>query len=196
LTVNFAGPGAIPWVGLLLAILALPTWIVTAKGAATRMVLVTEGAALAVVCLLCACLSSRTKCDCRHRTWRLHWAAEVPFCWRFQPIVPPPVSRDIRPEIRDPSRRSADLTATVSWRWHPPGGGVKIKVFSWVALSVVGGPQPNAVPLPREVAPSAHAFRETRRKRPFARSDGRPTSARRSHRPKRRMAVQYSGRAK
>jgi uncharacterized membrane protein len=60
-TVNFARPSAIPLVGLLLAVLAVPIRIVTAKGAATSIVLVTEGAALAVVCLLCACLSSRAK---------------------------------------------------------------------------------------------------------------------------------------
>jgi len=60
-TVNFARPSAIPWVGLALAILAIPVWIVVAKGAATSIVLVTEGAAIAVVCLLSAWLSSRTE---------------------------------------------------------------------------------------------------------------------------------------
>ena len=60
-TVNFARPSAIPWVALLLAIVAVPVWIVTAKGAATSIVLVTEGAAIAVVCLLSAWLSSRTE---------------------------------------------------------------------------------------------------------------------------------------
>ena len=62
-TVNFARPSAIPWVGLLLAIVVVPIRIVTAKGAttSTSIVLVTGGAAIAVVCLLCAWLSSRTK---------------------------------------------------------------------------------------------------------------------------------------
>jgi hypothetical protein len=60
-TVNFARPSAIPWSGLLVAIVAVPVWIVTAKGAATSTVLVTGGVALAVMCLLCAYLSSRTK---------------------------------------------------------------------------------------------------------------------------------------
>jgi len=60
-TVNFARPSAIPWVGLVLAILIVPVRILTAKGAATSLVLVTEGAAIAVVCLLSAWLSSRTE---------------------------------------------------------------------------------------------------------------------------------------
>ena len=60
-TVNFARPSAIPLVGLLVAVVAVPIRIMTAKGAATSILLVTEGMALAVVCLLCAWLSSRTK---------------------------------------------------------------------------------------------------------------------------------------
>ena len=60
-TLNFARPSAILWVGLVIAVLAVPIRILTAKGAATSIVLVTYGAALAVVCLLCAYLSSRTK---------------------------------------------------------------------------------------------------------------------------------------
>jgi hypothetical protein len=60
-TLNFARPSAIPWVGLVIAVLAVPIRILTAKGAATSIVLVTYGAALTVVCLLCAYLSSRTK---------------------------------------------------------------------------------------------------------------------------------------
>jgi len=59
-TVNFARPSAIPWLGLALAILTIPARIVIAKGAATPIVLVTEVAAVAVVCLLSAWLSSRT----------------------------------------------------------------------------------------------------------------------------------------
>ena len=60
-TLNFARPSAIPWVGLVIAVLVVPIRILTAKGAPTSIVLVTYGAALAVVCLLCAYLSSRTK---------------------------------------------------------------------------------------------------------------------------------------
>jgi hypothetical protein len=60
-TVNFARPSAIPLVGLLVAVLVVPIRIMTAKGAATSILLVTGGAELAVVCLLCAWLSSRTE---------------------------------------------------------------------------------------------------------------------------------------
>jgi hypothetical protein len=60
-TVNFARPSAIPWVGLLVAVVAVPVRIMAAKGAATSTLLVTGSAALTVVCLLCAWLSSRTK---------------------------------------------------------------------------------------------------------------------------------------
>ena len=60
-TVNFARPSAIPVLGLVLAVLVFPIGILTAKGAATSIVLVTGGAALAVLCLVCAWLSSRTK---------------------------------------------------------------------------------------------------------------------------------------
>ena len=60
-TVNFARPSAIPVLGLVLAVLVVPVRILTAKGAATSVVLVTEGAAIAVVCLLSAWLSSRTE---------------------------------------------------------------------------------------------------------------------------------------
>ena len=47
-TVNFARPSAIPWVGLLVAVLAVPMRIMTVKGAATSIVLVAAGAALTV----------------------------------------------------------------------------------------------------------------------------------------------------
>ena len=60
-TVNFARPSAILWVALLLAIVVVPVRIVTARGAANSIVLVTGGAAIAVMCLLCAWLASRTK---------------------------------------------------------------------------------------------------------------------------------------
>ena len=60
-TVNFARPSAIPWMGLVLAMLAVPAAVLTALGAATGIVFVTEGASVAVVCLLSAWLSARTK---------------------------------------------------------------------------------------------------------------------------------------
>ena len=60
-TVNAARPSAIPVVLLLLAILAVPEFIVTAKGAGIGLQLITGAAAIAVVCLLCAYLSSRTE---------------------------------------------------------------------------------------------------------------------------------------
>ena len=60
-TVNFARPSAIPVLVLVLAVLVVPIRILTAKGAATSIVLVTEGAAIAIVCLLSAWLSSRTE---------------------------------------------------------------------------------------------------------------------------------------
>jgi uncharacterized membrane protein len=53
-TPNFARPSAIPLVGLLLSVLAIPSWIVAANGAGFGRVLVTTGAAIAVVCGLCA----------------------------------------------------------------------------------------------------------------------------------------------
>jgi hypothetical protein len=60
-TVNFARPSAIAWAGLALAILIVPARILSAQGAATSILLVTEGAAIAVVCLLSAWLSSHTE---------------------------------------------------------------------------------------------------------------------------------------
>jgi hypothetical protein len=60
-TVNFARPSAIPVLGLLFAVLVVPVRILTAKGAAPSILLVTEGAAIAVVCLMSAWLSSRTE---------------------------------------------------------------------------------------------------------------------------------------
>jgi hypothetical protein len=60
-TFNAARPSAIPVVLLLLAILAVPIFIVTAQGARDGIVLITGAAAITVVCLLCAYLSSRTK---------------------------------------------------------------------------------------------------------------------------------------
>ena len=43
----------------LLAVLAVPIFIVTAQGARDGIVLITGAAAITVVCLLCAYLSSR-----------------------------------------------------------------------------------------------------------------------------------------
>lgn len=59
-TLNAAHPAAILVTLLLIAILAVPIFIVTAKGAGAGAVLLTGAAAIAVVCLLCAWLSSRT----------------------------------------------------------------------------------------------------------------------------------------
>jgi uncharacterized membrane protein len=60
-TVNFARPSAIPLVGLIVVVVSVPLRVMIAKGAATSILLVTLGAAIAVVCFLCAWLSSRTK---------------------------------------------------------------------------------------------------------------------------------------
>ena len=60
-TVNAARPNAIPVLLLLLAILAVPVFIVAAMGAGTGMMLVTAAATITIVCLLCAYLSSRTE---------------------------------------------------------------------------------------------------------------------------------------
>jgi len=58
-TLNFARPTAIPVVLLLLALLAVPIFIVDAKGGEIGVQLVTGAVAITVVCLLCAYLSSR-----------------------------------------------------------------------------------------------------------------------------------------
>ena len=60
-TVNFARPSAIPAVLLLLAVLAVPILIVTAKGAGIGVMLITAAVAITVLCLVCAYLSSRTE---------------------------------------------------------------------------------------------------------------------------------------
>lgn len=60
-TVNFARPSAIPITLLLLAIAVVPLLIVKAKGAGTGIVLITAAASIAVLCLACAYLSSRTE---------------------------------------------------------------------------------------------------------------------------------------
>ena len=60
-TINTARPSAIPVVLVLLAILAVPVIIVSATGSGDGIVVMTGAAAIAVVCLLCAYLSSRTE---------------------------------------------------------------------------------------------------------------------------------------
>ena len=60
-TANFARPSVVPVLGLMFAVLVVPARILAAKGAATSILLVTEVAAIAVVCLLSAWLSSRTE---------------------------------------------------------------------------------------------------------------------------------------
>jgi hypothetical protein len=60
-TVNFARPSAIPITLLLIAIVAVPLFIVTAKGAGSSIKLITGAASITVLCLVCAYLSSRTE---------------------------------------------------------------------------------------------------------------------------------------
>ncbi|MCX6922347.1 MAG: DUF5808 domain-containing protein [Verrucomicrobia bacterium] len=60
-TVNVAHPRAIPITLLLIALLAAPVGIVISMGASIGIVVATVAAATAVVCLLCAYLSSRTR---------------------------------------------------------------------------------------------------------------------------------------
>ena len=59
-TVNFARPGAIPVLLLLLGILAVPAFVVSTKEG-EGVVLLAGVAAIAVVCGICAYLSSRTE---------------------------------------------------------------------------------------------------------------------------------------
>ena len=60
-TINTARPSAVPVVLLLLAIVAVPLLIAKAMGAGTGTRLVTGAAAITVLCLVCAYLSSRTE---------------------------------------------------------------------------------------------------------------------------------------
>ena len=60
-TVNFARPSAMPVLLILLVILAGPIFILSTLGAANDLVLITGAASLAVVCSICAKLSSRTE---------------------------------------------------------------------------------------------------------------------------------------
>lgn len=59
-TVNVARPSAVPVFLFLMAILAVPIFIVSERGGRAGAVVITVAASLAVVCLLCAWLSSRT----------------------------------------------------------------------------------------------------------------------------------------
>ncbi|MGO8752465.1 MAG: DUF5808 domain-containing protein [Thermoguttaceae bacterium] len=59
-TLNFARPSAVPIALLLIALVAAPVWIVNSIGAGAVPVVVTFAAALVVLCMLCAYLSSRT----------------------------------------------------------------------------------------------------------------------------------------
>ena len=60
-TFNAARPSAILVVLLLIAILAVPIFIVSAQGAGNGIVLITAAASITVLCLVCAYLSSRTE---------------------------------------------------------------------------------------------------------------------------------------
>lgn len=60
-TVNFAHPSAIPVTFIFIALGFAPVWAVISLGAGTSLVVLTVIAATAVLCLLCAYLSSRTK---------------------------------------------------------------------------------------------------------------------------------------
>ncbi len=60
-TPNVAHPSAIPITLFLIALLVVPPWIATAKGAGDGVVALTGVAAIALVCLICAYLSSRTE---------------------------------------------------------------------------------------------------------------------------------------
>jgi len=60
-TVNFARPAAVPITLLLVALLAVPLFIVRAAGAGSGIALVTVAASITVVCLVCAYLSSCTE---------------------------------------------------------------------------------------------------------------------------------------
>ena len=59
-TVNFARPSAIPVVLLLLAMVTVPVCIVAIKGAGIGSLLIIVAAAITVMCVMCAYLSSRT----------------------------------------------------------------------------------------------------------------------------------------
>ena len=58
-TVNAARPSAIPVVLLLIAVVAVPLFVVDAIGAGRAVQLITGAVSITIVCLLCAGLSSR-----------------------------------------------------------------------------------------------------------------------------------------
>jgi hypothetical protein len=60
-TVNFARPSAIPVVLLLLAVLAVPIFIVSLRGSSIGVVLLTTVVSTTVMCLLCVYLSSTSR---------------------------------------------------------------------------------------------------------------------------------------
>jgi hypothetical protein len=60
-TVNFARPSAIPIILLFVAIVVVPVLIVRALGAGNAIELITGAAAIIVLCLVCARLSSRAE---------------------------------------------------------------------------------------------------------------------------------------
>ena len=60
-TVNFARPSAIPTALLLVAMVAVPLFIVGALGGGSGVELITGAASITVLCLVCAYLSSRTE---------------------------------------------------------------------------------------------------------------------------------------
>jgi hypothetical protein len=60
-TVNAARPSAIPVVLLLLALLAVPMYIVSASGGQSVAVLLTGAVSGTVMCLVCAYLSSTSR---------------------------------------------------------------------------------------------------------------------------------------
>ena len=60
-TMNAARPSAIPVVLLLLALFAIPIFIVSAKGGESGVVLLTAAASGTVMCLICDYLSSTAR---------------------------------------------------------------------------------------------------------------------------------------
>jgi hypothetical protein len=60
-TPNLAHPGAIPTALLLLAVLAVPPWLMVSKGVGTPAIIAVLAAVFAVVCLVCRYLASRTQ---------------------------------------------------------------------------------------------------------------------------------------
>ena len=64
-TVNAARPSAIPLVLLLLALLVIPVFVVSARGGERGVVLLTAAASGTVICLVCAYLSSTTRYEAK-----------------------------------------------------------------------------------------------------------------------------------